>query len=323
MKKENLKTELGIHAHNDSGVGVANTLAAVELGVTQLHATINGFGERTGNTDLCQLVPNLILKKGIKLDVKLENISKLSDLMYTLSNVKPNSAQPFVGKHSFKHKGGIHVDAVMKGASYEHINPEAVGNVRDIVLSDLSGKANIIELLKKFNIKANKDDPKVKEMLDEVEKLEKKGYDIGNLDAEKYLLVDKFFGKNKDFFKIKTWKVSSEQKNGEFSEALITGTVDGKESEATSPVKGGPVDAIYTALKKLITKKHKEIEKLSLINYKVMIAQDLGAESSVRVYIEFKNGSEEWGTVGVSTNIIEASLEAIEKGFRYYLVKNY
>jgi 2-isopropylmalate synthase len=322
MDKEKIKVNLGIHAHNDSGTAVANTLAAVEAGVSEVQGTINGLGERAGNADLCQLVPNLVLKKKLKLNIKLDKITELSKLVYTLANIKPHNHQPFVGKNAFSHKGGIHVDAVMKGASYEHIDPVKIGNQRDIILSDLSGRANIVEVAKKFGFKVEKNNPEVASMLKEVESLEKKGYDIGNLNAEQFLLVNRFFGKNKEFFNIKTWKITSEQKNGEFSESVITGEVDGKEREVVAPVKGGPVDAVFSALRKMISTNYKQIDSLHLINYKVMIAEDQGAESSVRVYIEFKNGQEEWGTVGVSTNILEASLEAIEKGFRYFLVRH-
>ena len=260
-------------------------------------------------------------EKVIKEIDKLDKLTELSRLVYTLANTKPNPSQPYVGKNAFSHKGGIHVDAMVKGATYEHINPELVGNKSDIVLSELSGKANIVATAKKFGYKIDKNNPQVMDMLKEIERLESKGYDLGNLPAEQLLLIEKFFGKNKEFFKIETWKVMSEQKNGEFSESVITGIVDGKERQVVAPVKGGPVDAIYSALIKLIAANYKQIETVKLVNYKVMIAEDVGAESSVRVYIEFKNNGEEWGTVGVSTNILEASLEAIEKGFRYYLLK--
>jgi 2-isopropylmalate synthase len=322
MDKHNLKTKLGAHFHNDSGTAVANSLVAVDAGVNEVQGTINGLGERAGNADLCQLIPNLALKQNIELNVKLDKLTELSKLVYTLANIKPLGSQPFVGKNAFSHKGGIHVDAVMKGASYEHIDPEKVGNKRDIVLSDLSGKANIVEVAKKFGFEIKKDNPKVAEMLKEVELLEKKGYDIGDLNAEQFLLVDKYFGKGNQFFDIKTWKITSEQRNGEFSESVVTGTVDDKKREVVAPVEGGPVDAVFHALLKMISTNYKEIRDIQLINYKVMIAEDQGAESSVRVYIEFKNGKEEWGTVGVSPNILEASLEAIEKGFRYFLVRH-
>jgi len=321
VKVGKLKTRLGVHFHNDSGTAVANTLVAVDLGVDEIQGTVNGMGERAGNADLCQLIPNLMLKKKIGLKVKLDKLTELSKLVYTLANMKPLNSQPFVGRNAFSHKGGIHVDAVMKGASYEHINPVKVGNKRDIVLSDLSGKANIVEVAKKFGFKLDKNNPHVASMLKEVELLEKKGYDIGDLNAEQFLLVDKYFGRGNQFFKIKTWRITSEMRNGEFSESVITGTIDGKDREVVAPVNGGPVDAAYRALMKLISSNYKQIKEIKLINYKVMIAEDQGAESSVRVYIEFKDGKEEWGTVGVSPNILEASLEAIEKGFRYFLVR--
>lgn len=321
MNKEKLEQKLSVHFHNDSGTAVANSLVAIDIGVNGVQGTINGLGERSGNADLCQLIPNLTLKKGLDVGVRLDKLTELSKLVYVLSNMKPLGSQPFVGKNSFSHKGGIHVDAVMKGASYEHIDPSLVGNKREIILSDLSGKANIVEVAKKFNVEVKKDDERVSAMLKAVELMEKKGYDIGDLNAEQFLLVDKFFGQGKDFFKIDTWKIMSEQRNGEFSEAVLTGTVDGKNREVVAPVVGGPVGAAYSALMKMIGTNHKEMKEIKLINYKVMIAEDQGANSSVRVYIEFKNGKEEWGTVGVSPNILEASLEAIEKGFRYYLVK--
>ncbi|HLC97016.1 MAG TPA: citramalate synthase [Candidatus Nanoarchaeia archaeon] len=312
---------IGVHTHNDAGFALANAMAALPFGVTHFQGTINGIGERVGNMDLCQLVATLALKKNLKLDVKLLKLKEVSDLVYTLANLKPNPNQPYLGKNAFSHKGGVHVDAVMKGASYEHVDPTVVGNKRDIVLSDLSGKANIVEVLKKFGVTADKNDSRVAEMLSAVERLEHAGYDIGNLNAEKALLVEKYFGNKDNSLKIDTWKVSSQQKEGEYSESTITGSVDGKKCTGTSAVQGGPVDALYKALQHMLSSQHKRIDEVKLINYKVRIALDKGAESSVRVYIEFKNGKQEWGTVGVSTNILEASLEAIEKGFKYYLIK--
>jgi len=324
LKIKKITTELGVHIHNDSGFAVANTIKAVDFGISHLQVTVNGFGERAGNADLCQIVPVLVLKKGIHLPrIRLHELTKLSNLVYTLANIKPNNHQPFVGKNAFSHKGGIHVDALMKGASYEHITPEAVGNKRKIILSDLSGKANIIQVIKKFGYQVSKDDSRVGEMLKKVEKLDRKGYDIRELSAEEFLLAEEFFGNRGIFFKIETWKILSEQRNGEFSECILRGKVNNEQADVVASVHGGPVDAVFHALKKLIGPHYKNIECVVLTNYKVMIAQDNGAESSVRVYIEFKNGSDEWGTVGVSTNILEASLEAIEKGFTYFLLKHY
>lgn len=321
LEENNIDIELGIHCHNDSGLAVANTLEAINLGIKHIQGTINGLGERTGNADLCQLLPNIKLKSKIPVKQDLTKLTMLSNLVYTLTNIKPAGNQPFVGKNAFSHKGGIHVDAMTKGASYEHINPKTVGNKRDFVLSELSGRANIVEIAKSFGFEITKDDERTLEMLKEVESLEKMGYAIGDIKAEQFLLVQKFFGNKKDFFKIGSWKITSEQSQGEFSECILNATIDGEEKEVVASVEGGPVDATFNAIKNLIAKKYEKIKDIKLINYKVMIAEDRGAKSSVRVYIEFKDRKEEWGTVGVSTNILEASLEAIEKGFRYFLLK--
>ena len=324
MARNRIKTELGIHCHNDSGMAVPNTLAAIELGVTQLHMTVNGFGERTGNADLCLILPILIIKKRIKMPkIKLDKLTELSKIVYELANLKPNDHQPFVGKNAFRHKGGVHVDALMKGASYEHMNPLLVGNKQSIVLSELSGKANIVEIAKKYGYDVNKEDIRVKEMLAKVEEMEKKGYDIGDIPAEQYLLVERFFGKKKEIFKINTWRIMSEHRNGEYSECVITGSVDDKQREVVAPVNGGPVDAVYRSLQKMIATNYKEIKEVTLVDYKVMIAEESGAGSSVRVYVEFKHNDEEWGCVGVSGNILEASLMAIEKGFKYFMLRNF
>ena len=322
FNKNNLNVKLGIHAHNDAGNAVANTLIAVNLGIEHIQGTINGLGERAGNADLCQVLPNLAIKMNKPLDVNLKSLTSLSALVYTLTNMRPNHNQPFTGKNAFSHKGGIHVDAISKGASYEHISPELVGNKRQIILSDLSGKANIVEVVKKFGYNLDKTNPNIQKMLKEVELLESKGYDIGSLESEQFLLTEKYFGALKNFFEIKNWDIRTRKiNNKEFSECILTGLVKGKEQEVLATVEGGPVDAIYKAIKKLLID-YKEVASLKLIDYKVMIAQDKGIESSVRVYIELKALDESFGTIGVSTNILEASLEAIKKGFIYYLQKH-
>ncbi|MDO8740771.1 MAG: citramalate synthase [Candidatus Woesearchaeota archaeon] len=313
--------QLGIHCHNDSGCAVANTLIVAGK-VNHIQGTINGVGERCGNADLCQILPNIVLKKNIQINADLSKLKEVSDKFNILANIKPQPNQPFVGKNAFSHKGGVHVDALSKGASYEHIDPEAVGNSRDIVLSDLSGSANIVEAVKQFGVNADKKDPRIKEMLDEVKLLEKKGYDIGDLEAEKYLLANKHFLKKDPLFTINGWKIISENIDGElYSECIMDGNVNGSKIDVIAPVKEqGPVDAAYDAFKKLLAS-FRQLDDIKLINYKVMIAEDKGAESSVRVYIEFSNNGNEWATIGVNENILSASLEAIEKGFRYYLLR--
>jgi 2-isopropylmalate synthase len=275
---------------------------------------------------LCQILPDLILKKGIKLPrIKLKKLVDISRLVYTLINRRPEDRQPYVGRHAFSHKGGVHVDALMKGASYEHVDPSKVGNMREVVLSDLSGKANIVGVAKEFGINVKKEDIRVKDMLKEVEQMEKKGYDIGGLKAERFLLHEKYFGKYPKLFRVKKWSVESEHDDElkkERSSCTLVVDAKGKVQKFSESVEGGPVDALYKALRVAIAKSYKNLQDIKLLNYKVRIFEEKGVESSVRVYIEFKNGHDEWGTVGVSTNIIEASFKAIVKGFKYYLMKN-
>ncbi|MFT4303229.1 MAG: citramalate synthase [Candidatus Woesearchaeota archaeon] len=317
--------KFGIHCHNDSGCGVANSLiCAKEL--TQIQGTINGYGERTGNADLCQIIPGLEFKLNIKTNFKLKNLKVLSDVIYTLANLKNNDSQPYVGNNSFAHKGGIHVDAINKGAIYEHIIPEKVGNKREIILSELSGTANIVEILKIYDIVVDKNDERVRNMLNELKVMEKQGYDIRDLEAEKYLLMQKYFKENYEPFNIDihNWKIITGRKhNIEFSECHIYSKINNKnELIKVKILNNGPVDAIYKGIKKVISRKNKKIKNIKLNNFKVMIAEDKGAESSVRVFIQFKNHKTEFATIGVSTNIIEASMEAVIKGFKYFILKS-
>jgi len=324
FKENKIKTTLGVHFHNDSDCGVSNTLIVANE-VQQIQGTINGVGERSGNANLCSILPALMLKQGIKTNVNLKKLTEVSHKLNILANLKPGSNQPYVGNNSFSHKAGVHVDALSKGALYEHVNPDTVGNKRQIILSDLSGSSNIVEVAKKFGYKINKKEPKVKKMLEEVKYLESKGYLIADLNAEQFLLTEKFFGNYNKIFEIEDIKFLSERRDGkDYNECVIVGKVDGKAREVVFPVKGGeggPVDAAYKCLQKMIATNYKDIREVTLVNYKVMIVVDKAHESSVRVYIGFKNNGEEWATNGVNTNILKASLEAIEKGFRYYLLK--
>ena len=324
FKKQGISPKLGIHCHNDSGCAVANTLLVADL-VDHIQGTVNGCGERAGNADLCSILPALALKKGYELDIKLKGLKRLSDLLNSLANIRPNDSLPYVGRNAFSHKAGIHADGLAKEARYEHISPETVGNQQEIVLSDLSGAANVLKTLQGFGIKASKKDPKVRAMLSEIKELEMLGYDIGSIEAEKYLLAAKHFLAEKSLFGIDDFKIMSLRRDGnDYSECVITGKVDGEERQVIAPVKGekgGPVHASYYALQKFIATNHKKIMGVRLLNYKVRIAESKGAESSVRVYVEYKDNGCRWATVGVNTNILKASLEAIEKGFHYYLLR--
>jgi 2-isopropylmalate synthase len=320
--------KFGIHCHNDSGCAVANSLICAE-NLVQIQGTMNGFGERTGNADLCQIIPGLVLKKKINISFELKKLKYVSDMCYVITNTKQNKSQPYVGDNAFAHKGGMHVDAISKGAIYEHINPELIGNKRNIVLSDLSGAANVVEMLKEFNINVNKNDQKVRDMLLEIKDMEKQGYPIGDFEAEKYLIMCKHFKPEEKMLSlnVKSWKLISGLKDGkDFSECLVNAKLNNKEYEADSFDDNGPVSAIYNALQKIIASDFENANILELDDYKVTIVDADGTKSSVMVYINFKfkddkNNTKYFGITGISRNIIEASLEAIQKGFEYYLIR--
>jgi len=318
LRAKNLEVKLGAHFHNDSGLGVANSLVAIEEGVEMIQGTINGLGERTGNADLCQILPNLLLKMKTELpEIQLANLTALSEKVDTLANLKQDPKRPFLGKNAFSHKGGIHVDAINKGASYEHIDPAKVGNKRDIVLSDLGGKANILEVLKKFGVTVEKHDPKVKEMLTLVEEMEKQGYGMGTLPAEQYLLKERL-EMNASPLEIQSWEIRSEEGDIGYAECSINARVNGKEKAASSHVSGGPIDAAFQTMNELAFPLLKS--PIQLTNFKVAIVKDPSEKSAVRVYVEFSYRGETFGTVGVSANILKASIEAIEKGFNFCLL---
>jgi 2-isopropylmalate synthase len=323
VAKNKMDVELGVHFHNDRGVAAANTQEAANLGLNHIHVTVNGFGERTGNADLCTVIPNLVLSFGKKLDVKLEDTKKLSELVYALAAARKNKRQPYVGDYVYNHKGGMHVDAVSKIGphAYEHSPPELVGNSRNIEWSELAGRANILEFARSIGKEIDKKDPRAEKMLKEIEEMSKDGYDL-SLPAERMLLFDKYFGSRKKYFEVLSWKVMTEMNEGaEYSECVMTGRANGSVHDVVSRIKdNGPVDAMFNALLKLVSEKYPNTKDIRLVNYKVRIAKDKGVESAVNVYIEYRSNGNAWTTEGVSTNILEASLKSIVKSFRYYLI---
>jgi len=268
LNKNKIKVDLGIHCHNDREIGVANTLI-VAKDVQQIQGTINGFGERTGNANLTSIMPALV-DVGIKFNAakNMKELTSISGLLYTLGNVRPLKHQPYVGINAFSHKGGIHVDAVSKGASYEFMDPGGVGNIRNVVLSDLSGKANVVEIVKKFGYDVDKKDERVERMLAKIKEMEKVGYDLSGLDAEHYLLTKEFFNSGKDLIEIDFFDVRSVGRKSTKSECLIKAEIAGEMLESKSQVSGGPVDALYKSLQKMLKKKYPHIDKLKLENNK-------------------------------------------------------
>ncbi len=320
LEDEKLRATLGIHAHNDSGCAVANTLVVSDI-VGHIQVTLNGVGERTGNADLCQVVPALVLKKGISLNCDAAEITQLSRRFDEICGLSPSPSRPYVGSSAFSHKGGVHLDAVSKGASYEHVPPSSVGNSRRLSISDLSGRSAVMMMLEEFGISVPKSNERVRRMMDEIEEMSSRGYRLAELPAEKRLLAEKHFLGGRTFFSVKRWKVVTERRGGEFSECVIEGVVDGKQRSAVASLQDkGPVAALYRALREMLFSKYSSVRSVKLSDYEVGIADPRGESSTVRVVVEFENG-ETWKTEGVSPNIIEASLEAIEKGFRFFFLK--
>jgi len=325
---------LGIHAHNDTGNAVANSLAAVLSGVRQIQGTINGLGERCGNANLMSVIPTLHLKetysKNYEINIKKENIGKLtqcSRLLDEILNRKPNQHLPYVGAAAFSHKGGLHVSAVQKDPkTYEHINPEEVGNARNIVVSDQSGKSNIVSRLKSIGIDFKQDDPKIKKLLEEVKDREFIGYSYDGADASFELLARRLMGEIPRYISIKEYDVSVKKSStGEIiSSAKAKLEVDKKiilcEGEGN-----GPVHALDNAIRNNVDKLAKYsqyLKDLKLVDYKVRIL-NTGTEAVTRVSIESTDSKgKNWFTIGVSANIIDASFKALVDSLDYKLFKD-
>ena len=325
---------LGIHAHNDTGNAVANSLAAVWAGVRHIQGTINGLGERCGNANLMSLIPTFFLKKDFaskfELQIKPENIKNLtqcSRLLDEILNRKPNKHLPYVGAAAFSHKGGLHVSAVQKDPkTYEHIDPEEVGNSRNIVVSDQSGKSNIISRLKTIGIEIEENDPKIKKLLNEVKDREFIGYSYDGADASFELLARRIISKIPRYILIKEYDVSVKKDlSGKIvSSAKAQLEVDG-EKIICEGEGNGPVNALDNAIRQNVEKLNKYskyLKDLKLVDYKVRIL-DTGTEAITRVSIESTDSKgKNWFTIGVSANIIDASFKALVDSLDYKLFKD-
>jgi 2-isopropylmalate synthase len=316
---------IGIHTHNDSELGVANSLAAVEAGAMHVQGTINGFGERVGNANLVSIIPNLGLKMGCSCMQKdsLKQLKAVSQFVYEMANVRPNTKQAFVGDSAFAHKAGMHVDGVRKiASSFEHIHPEAVGNQRRILISELSGASNVFLKAVEMGLDLDKNSPEIRQILHELEGLEKKGYAFEAAEASFKLLIQKVLKKHKPFFDLHGFRVFVEKRRkGETSltEATVKLSVNGQ-VESTVGEGDGPVDALNDALRKALTRFYPAIKDVSLVDYQVRILDpEEGTAAKTRVLIESSDGKQSWGTVGVSTNLIEASWEALVDSVEYKL----
>jgi 2-isopropylmalate synthase len=322
--RRHVRCEVGIHCHNDCELAVANTLAAVRAGASQVQGTFNGIGERCGNVDLVSVIANLSVKYGYEVlqPGSLRRLTEASRYVYELANMNFRPGQPFVGASAFAHKGGMHTHAVAKDpTTYEHIDPETVGNERRILVSELSGQSTILSKTAKYAI-AN-DKAVMAKILTAVQDLEYAGYEFEAAEASFDLLVKKVVGLYKPWFERQTYRVNIEQGHGEpVTEATIKLRV-GDAVQHTVSEGDGPVNALDGALRKALVPYFPRLEEMHLADYKVRVVNAReGTAARVRVVIESRDREDVWGTVGVSENIVEASWLALADAIEYKLFKD-
>jgi len=325
VRKE-IAVDLGIHAHNDAGMAVANSIMAVEEGCSHAQGTINGYGERCGNADLCVIIPNIKLKLGYDCisSQRLKRLSMVSHFVSEISNMRQVNNQPYVGGGAFTHKGGVHINAVMKSTeTYEHIVPESVGNKRELLISELSGKSSLVIKAKEYGHELQKAKSVTKKLHKLLQKLEQKGYHFEAAKGSFALLLNKQLKKFKKFFTLEGFRIIVEKKkSGEIiSEATVRLKVRNK-SEYTVAEGDGPVNALDTALRKALYKFYPVLSEMRLSDFKVRVLDEKdGTAAKVRVLIQSQDKDRSWNTIGVSENIIEASWQALVDGFEYKLMK--
>jgi len=322
-------TPIGIHTHNDTGCAVANSLAAVYAGARHVQGTINGYGERTGNANLCTLIPNLQFKMGFDVinEEQMKKLTYTSHFIAELANVTPKDSDPYVGRDAFTHKAGMHADAVRKTkSSYEHINPEWIGNLTHIAVSELSGRANLIQKAQELGIHLDKDSPQLRKLLQRIKALETEGYEFEGADASFELELLKAMGLYQPSFEVLSFHTRVNQwamdRHAE-SEATVKIQLPDKSVAHTVANGDGPVDALNNAIRKALEPYFPELKNVHLEDYKVRILNGQKAtKSKTRVLIESSDEKQQWGTVGVSENIITASFTALIDSIYYKLYKS-
>ena len=315
---------IGVHCHNDSDLAVANSLLAVDRGATMVQGTINGIGERCGNANLCSIMADLALKMEFDLNIKdMSQLTELSKFVSEIANLTPSPGMPFVGEKAFAHKGGIHVSAIARDPrTYEHIAPESVGNKRRILISDMAGRASISEKLKDFGIDVGSDESLA--IVKEIKALEAQGYQFEGADASFELLVRRFKGDLKSPFKVTGFRVFIDNVADKVSSEASVKVMDSNGNEEHTAANGdGPVNALDNALRKALSKLFPVTDRIRLTDYKVRVLDERSATAaSVRVLIRSTDGKRSWTTIGVSTNVIEASLNALVDSIEYAIYKN-
>jgi 2-isopropylmalate synthase len=319
--------KIGIHCHNDGGMGVANTIMAVDAGAVQVQGTYIGFGERCGNANLSTIIANLQLKKGYEciLEDQMINLTSTARFVAEVSNISMNEREPYIGNSAFAHKGGMHIDGVNKVShSFEHINPEKVGNKRRFLMSEVSGRTTILEKIQKIDPNIEKNSPETHKIMDRLKMLEYEGYQFEGAESTFELVIRKQLGKYKPFFYLEHYKIIGDQPNGgkHSSVAIVKINVEGKE-EITAAEGKGPVNALDTALRKALEVFYPQLKEVHLTDFKVRVLDNKTATAAkVRVLIESTDGHNVWTTVGVSTDIIEASWIALVDSIEYKLLKD-
>lgn len=324
--KSEIKSPLGIHAHNDCGMAAANSIIALQSGAVHVQGTINGYGERCGNADLCTVIPNLQQKLGMAdFDPeKLKELTRISKLVAELANMIPQDNQPYVGRNAFTHKGGIHVSAVVKHAnSYEHAEPEQVGNRRRFLVSELSGKSNILLKARENGLKLAREIPEAKEVLKKLKEMEHEGYQFEGAEGSFDLLVWKATKSYKPLFELEGFRVIVDKQRREDDDLYVEATIKlkvGEQTVHTAAEGNGPVNAMDKALRKALEEIYPELKEIKLVDYKVRVLDGKdGTAAKVRVLITSQNSRKKWGTVGVSENIIAASWIALVDSIEYGL----
>ncbi len=324
---EEIKIPIGIHCHNDNGMAVANSIIAVQSGADHVQGTINGFGERCGNANLCTIIPNLQIKSDYYCipEENLKGITSIARFVSEIANVIHDERAPYVGGSAFAHKGGMHIDAVFKNPiSFEHINPELIGNKRTILMSEVAGRSTILKKINEIDSAITKDSPEAKLIVDRLKELEHEGYQYEGAECSFELVISKILGKYQPFFDLNEFKVIVNEPavNSINSSAMIKIGV-GEQAEITAAEGCGPVNALDNALRKALERFYPEIREMKLTDYKVRVLDSQSATAAkVRVLIETTDGKDVWTTIGVHTDIIHASWKALVDSIEYKLIKD-
>ena len=326
--KRECSVPLGIHAHNDAEMGVANSLVAIAGGATQVQGTINGIGERCGNANLCSIMANLELKmnRPVLKDGRLAQLRNVSNYVSEIANLQPNTRQPYIGETAFAHKGGVHIHAVQKNpVTYEHVQPERVGNQRRVLISENSGRSAVLGKIETLGVTLDKENPQVLTLLSSLKDLEYGGYQFEGAEGSFELMVRKAVGSHTPSFELLGYRIIVEKRQAHeksISEVTIMVKV-GEVTEHTAAIGDGPVNALDNALRKALEKFYPQLKEVKLLDYKVrVLSGNQGTGSRVRVLIESGDHKEKWATVGVSENIIEASWQALADSIEYKLLQS-